>query len=113
MYLPLRELKRIYYIHVSDSTIRRMVNNGTLRIAPRDFGEHRFYLQSDFEHVFQRINTDKSSATIGYARVSSRKQIPDLKRQEQDIRSQYPDILMIIDHGFEPFHHVQIVPYNA
>jgi predicted site-specific integrase-resolvase len=72
---------------VTTQTIRRWINNG------------------EFKHVRQtrggqfRIGIIVSEQYVGYARVSSRKQVSSLESQATEIHASYPKIKIITDIG--------------
>ena len=71
------------FLHVSNTTIRRWVNEGKLP-ACRTEGGHRRFLKEDLLKCVggRRCRTVKR-LTVGYCRVSSSGQKEDLLRQEQ------------------------------
>lgn len=68
---------------ISIQTLRRWESEGKFKPAHKSTGGTRYY---DLNQLFN-IKTQESNLTIGYARVSSRDQKPDLKRQAERLSS--------------------------
>ena len=68
---------------VSVSTIRRWVEKGILTVALRTFGGHR-----RFEVEEPSAPEGRERLNIGYARVSSHDQEPDLSRQIERLKAE-------------------------
>ena len=95
------KLRKICYVYVSSSTLRRMAD--TNRIPCKvSHGGTRFY---NIQYFPLRFNNSEytssvnilSRLTIVYGRVSSRKQIGDLTRQIATLKQLYPDARVITD----------------
>ena len=72
------------HLGIHPDTLRRWANAGKVKVAGHTPGKQRLFRLSDFEEPGVSLTsrpTKKSKPTVGYARVSSRDQKEDLKRQ--------------------------------
>jgi predicted site-specific integrase-resolvase len=108
-YLTPSEASRL--THCDVSTLRHWANKGELKVRKSPGGK-RFYYVPDLRRLFHlpepaqeeeeiedQVKEEKKREVVGYARVSSNKQRPDLDRQIEYIRDSYPDIRIISDVG--------------
>ncbi len=71
----------------SQPTLRNWDNTGKFKPDHVSEGGHRYYSEQQVNEVLQRPLVQKNKKTIGYCRVSSRKQKDDLERQIENIRT--------------------------
>jgi len=71
----------------SQPTLRNWDNTGKFKPDHVSEGGHRYYSEQQVNKVLQRPLVQKNKKTIGYCRVSSRKQKDDLERQIENIRT--------------------------
>ena len=82
MLLKITDAARHLGIH--PDTLRRWANSGKVKVAGHTPGNQRLFDLRDFEHLGVSLTSrpvQHQRPTIGYARVSSRDQKDDLKRQ--------------------------------
>lgn len=79
---------------VSNDTIRRWALSGKIKFILTDGGHHRYLINQTLQQ-----STEQLKSKIIYARVSSKKQSADLKRQIQFIQKLYPSYEVISDIG--------------
>lgn len=84
-YVSPKEAKKYY--RVTDDTLRRWAKNGQIKFITTNGGHRRYALPEEKE--------DKQK--IIYARVSSKKQEQDLKRQVAFLKEKYPKHTVITD----------------
>ena len=90
---------------VSETTLRRMADNGDIQCIRKDIkGSHRYYNVDEYINRRKNItfsNEPKSSLprSICYCRVSTRNQQDDLARQIKYMQSLYPKHEIIKDIG--------------
>jgi predicted site-specific integrase-resolvase len=93
--------------HCDVSTLRHWANKGHLRVR-RTPGGRRFYYVPDLKKLFVTIKDNQNQKAsdknlereiIGYVRVSSDKERPNLDRQIEYIRGYYPEIQIYSDVG--------------
>lgn len=83
---------------VTAQTLRLWDSQGKIR-AKRAPSGHRRYSQQDIFDILGRNPTSTAQRKIIYARVSSSKQMDDLERQKDLLRSHYPDYELVTDCG--------------
>lgn len=84
---------------LSTQTLHRWANDERVKTL-RTPGGKRLYSLQDFEKIFKVPGSDKpSGGKICYARVSSKKQEPDLARQIETLHNAYPNHELIKDIG--------------
>ena len=88
MYVSAKKAKGFY--NVSEDTLRRWSNSGKIESKKTKGGHNRYFIES-------KEKGDKLK--ICYAKVSSRKQENDLKRQIEFLQSKYPDYKILSDIG--------------
>lgn len=85
-------------LKISDSTLRRWANEHRVKyITP--VSDHRLYSYSSIIMASGGKTENSGKAKYCYCRVSSAKQKDDLKRQEEFMRKQYPNSIIISDIG--------------
>lgn len=99
VYLPYSKLKQQYA--VGHHTLKRWEEAKTIRTVHLPGGK-RLFARIDVEHVLgvpahQKTNEEKKK--IIYARVSSEHQRPDLERQIQFLKTNYPQHELVSDIG--------------
>jgi predicted site-specific integrase-resolvase len=100
-YVPAKEVRKI--IHVSNETLQNWAKAGHIDII-RSTGGKRFYnLKKFLEGQNEKTDTEEEKYTfkhkICYARVSTRGQQNDLKRQIKYLKHKFPDHELISDIG--------------
>jgi len=84
------------YYSVSSPTLRAWSDNGKIRSQQQPSGRYQYWI----EEGKKKANDDKAGRhTIIYARVSSKKQSEDLRRQEEYLSSRYPNAILKSDIG--------------
>ena len=76
------------HYNVSISTLRRWARNGKIKYEETEGGHYRYYITTD--ETIKDTAEQELSEYIIYARVSSKKQQPDLIRQIKFLRKKYP-----------------------
>ena len=94
MYVNPKQAKEL--LSISDQTLRRWAKSGKIQ-AERTNGGHRRYIIP--EHFKQIKQEGRKYDQIIYARVSSKKQNEDLKRQVAYLEEAYPRAEIITDIG--------------
>ena len=89
MYVSSKKAQAFY--NVSPQTLRHWANTGKIKIKKTTGGHNRFFIPKE-----TRKNKYKE---IIYARVSSKKQESDLKKQIQFLKNKYPQFTVIKDIG--------------
>lgn len=95
-YVPAKLIKEKYAI--SAATLRKWSLDGKIDVI-RTPGGKRLYDSNKVATLFGDTRDDPIRTKIAYARVSSDHQREDLNRQEQDLRTAYPDHKIISDIG--------------
>lgn len=85
------------HFNVSISTLRRWARDGKIKYEETEGGHYRYYITK--EESTEDTPKDQLSQYILYARVSSKKQQPDLIRQIKFLRKKYPEYSLITDIG--------------
>jgi predicted site-specific integrase-resolvase len=84
------------FYSVSSPTLRAWSDNGKIRSQQQPSGRYQYWI----EEGKKQANDDKAGRhTIIYARVSSKKQSEDLRRQEEYLRTRYPNAILKSDIG--------------
>lgn len=87
-------------IGVADSTLRRWANEDKIKYITTIGGKRLYNIPSIIGVCKEKIiNEDDKRISVCYCRVSSNKQKNDLKRQEEYMRSQFPDHKILSDIG--------------
>ena len=85
---------------VSSSTLRTWAKTGRVRsIRNEGTGRYRYCIEDVQKCLGYEMPTEEAKPTVLYARVSSRKQIDDLKRQIELLERSYPDTKVFKDVG--------------
>ena len=99
-YISAKDVQKTYKVSVG--ALRKWADSGKLRFRQSPGGK-RFYdkahLQELFGEPIEEAREDPDKHNYIYARVSSKKQEPDLVRQIEDLRESYPDYEVISDIG--------------
>ena len=85
-------------LHVSVQSIYRWCKSGKLRYITAPSGRKRFNLK-DVQRVSNGSPITSEKRSVCYCRVSSSKQVDDLRRQEDCFRSKYPTHDIVSDIG--------------
>ena len=99
-YKPAGVIQRQY--HISQATLRRWADNGTVQCVRYGTKGKRLYNMSDLcDHlgVQTEEKNQQKTETIIYARVSSVYQKEDLQRQIKDLQTAYPQHTVLSDIG--------------
>ena len=96
MYVTPKKAKEV--LGVSQSTLRLWDSKGKIRTVRSPSGVRMYDLQSVLgNNSVHKNNEDKQK--IVYSRVSSKKQMDDLERQNDFFRSKYPNHILVTDIG--------------
>lgn len=96
-YVSGKEVKK--YVKVTDATLRRWSDSGKIETV-RINGKKRFYNINQILALTNRKYEDGiTKKKYCYCRVSSNKQLDDLKRQKELLQSKYPNHVIISDIG--------------
>src|SRR5579863_10478288 len=93
-YVKRSEVLKVLKVHYQ--TLYRMEERGEIEVV-RSEGGHRLFNLNKYLRDNNMLNDQKEN--ICYCRVSSRKQIADLKRQIALMEKKYPDHRIIKDIG--------------
>lgn len=85
-------------LQVTPKTLRIWDKEGKIRTIRTPSNIRRYNLE-DVQNIINYNNSSETKEKICYARVSSRKQIDDLKRQEDFFRLKYPTYSVVTDVG--------------
>ena len=94
-YIPASEIKRHY--QVSNSTLRRWANEGTIPVVRFGAAGKRLYARDALEKMLTGNTAQQTKEKVAYARVSSAHQKEDLDRQIEDLRTHFPTHRIISD----------------
>lgn len=83
----------VEYYKVSTQTLRQWNNNNKIKSKLTDGGHRRYFIPD--QNIIRQDKRDR----IIYARVSSKKQEEDLKRQVKYLQKKYPGYKVITDIG--------------
>lgn len=83
---------------VSTQTLRLWNQKGKIR-SIRTPSNRRRYNREDIYNILGLDSSNEEKEKIVYTRVSSKKQMDDLDRQENFLKSKYPDHLLVTDIG--------------
>ena len=91
-------------LKVDQQTLRKWADDGKLEIfrtqgGKRFYNVRRYLKDNNLEKLIEEPESPVEKLKICYARVSSKKQRDDLKRQKEELRSMYPKYIMIDDIG--------------
>lgn len=92
-----RKIKEI--VGVSSSTLRRWDLEGKIKTVRTIGGSRLYEINSLIKNTNKYIDKTNKREKICYCRVSSPKQLTDLKRQEEYMQSKFPDHIIISDVG--------------
>ena len=93
MYVTPKEASKYY--SVSENALRWWANSGQIKYITTKGGHRRYFLGDAPEESKE----EESKIKVIYARVSSAKQKSDLERQEEYLRTKYPEHTLITDTG--------------
>jgi len=85
-------------LQVTPKTLRIWDKEGKIRTIRTPSNIRRYNIE-DVQNIINYNNSSETKEKICYARVSSRKQIDDLKRQEDFFRLKYPTYSVVTDVG--------------
>ena len=83
---------------VTSQTLRLWAKQNKIRTI-RTLSNQRMYHQQDLQHYMYGNPFHSQKERIVYARVSSKKQMDDLKRQSDFLRRECPDHILVTDIG--------------
>ncbi len=95
-YITTTQAKKI--LKVCFKTISRWTKDGKIRFITAPSGRKRFNIK-DVYNIANSSSVVKEKRKISYARVSSKKQVDDLRRQEDFFRTKFPDHDLVTDVG--------------
>ena len=95
-YITTKEAREKFKVSVS--SLRRWDAEGVLRTT-RTLSNRRRFNQEDLKMLLGCSTTPTQKQSICYARVSSKKQTDDLERQQEYLKSKYPNHRIITDVG--------------
>ena len=84
------------YYSITSPTLRAWSDNGKIRSQQQPSGRYKYWINSEKKKA---NNKNTGRYTIIYARVSSKKQSGDLKRQEDYLKLKYPNAILKSDIG--------------
>ena len=84
------------YYSITSPTLRAWSDNGKIRSQQQPSGRYQYWINSEKKKA---NNKNTGRYTIIYARVSSKKQSGDLKRQEDYLKLKYPNAILKSDIG--------------
>jgi len=96
-YISTREVKK--YIKVSDATLRRWCDNGKIDAIRTNGGTRLYNINQLINRQNKKFNQKIERKKYCYCRVSSIKQSDDLKRQEEFLKTSYPEHIVLSDIG--------------
>lgn len=95
-YIPTKKTREI--LGVTTTTLRNWDKTGKINTV-RSASGTRLYSVKDIQNILNSSSSFKEKRKIAYCRVSSKKEIDDLKRQEDFFRHKYPDHELVTDIG--------------
>lgn len=95
-YLPIREASEL--TGIGPQTLRVYADKGKIEAYRTPTGQRMFSKQS-LLGITGHLPTTETKRKIVYCRVSSKKQLDDLERQCQFLRTRYPDHELVTDCG--------------
>lgn len=95
-YVNSKEAKSL--LQVSIGTLRNWDASGKIRTIRTPSGIRRYNME-DIHNILDCKKLPEEKPKVCYARVSSKKQMDDLKRQEDLFRSQFPNHQLVTDIG--------------
>jgi predicted site-specific integrase-resolvase len=95
-YMHIREAKKV--LGVSTQTLHNWDRQNKIRVTRMPSGV-RFFHKEDVYRLAGLCWTPPKKERYIYARVSSKKQVDDLERQQALLRSQFPDHQLVADIG--------------
>lgn len=87
------------YYNTSLSNLRKWARDGKIEADITPGGHYNYFIPVTNKDEIEYSPKDGWNGNIIYSRVSSRKQIEDLKRQSQYLRNKYPEYTVIEDIG--------------
>ena len=84
------------YYSITAPTLRAWSDNGKIRSQQQPSGRYQYWINAEKK---KSNNKNTGKYTIIYARVSSKKQSGDLKRQEDYLKLKYPNAILKSDIG--------------
>lgn len=85
-------------LQISVKTLRVWDKEGKIRTIRTPSNMRRYNLE-DIQNIIGSSSSSEEKQKICYCRVSSRKQMDDLKRQQDFFREKYPDHILVTDVG--------------
>lgn len=85
-------------LHVTNKTLRIWDQEGKIGVIRTPSGIRRYSLK-DIQNIMGGNSSSREKEKICYCRVSSNKQMDDLKRQEDFFRNKYPSYQLVTDVG--------------
>jgi predicted site-specific integrase-resolvase len=95
-YITTGEARRL--LDVSTQTLRKWATEGKVRIIRTPSNQRRYHKQ-DIYNITGRNEDITTKKQVIYARVSSKKQMDDLERQTDFLKSKYPNYTLVTDVG--------------
>lgn len=95
-FIPIKKATKIY--GVSSQVLKKWEESGFIQ-SLRTPGNTRIYRRADLESALGITGTSSSKRNFCYCRVSSKKQVDDLRRQSDYLRTLYPEYTIIEDIG--------------
>lgn len=83
-YYTIHEMTEL--LGVTAQTLRNWDKSGKLKPHHKSANGYRYYAESDLNQLLGKLDTIQGK-TVGYCRVSSKKQADDLQRQIEDMRT--------------------------
>lgn len=91
------------YYGMSISNLRKLAREGKVEVIKTPGGHYRYSIptEEDIENESQQLasNITDWSVNIVYARVSSKRQYDELKRQTKHLQDLYPEYMLVTDIG--------------
>lgn len=94
VYINTAETKRL--LSVTAGTLRKWASQDKIRII-RTPSKHRLYNREDIYNLLGRDTDTPQKKSYIYARVSSKKQMDDLERQTDFLKSKFPHHILVTD----------------
>lgn len=83
-YYTIHEMTEL--LGVTAQTLRNWDKSGKLKPHHKSANGYRYYAESDLNQLLGKLDTIQGK-TVGYCRVSSKKQVDDLQRQVENMRT--------------------------
>ena len=95
-YITTQEARRI--LDVTTQTLRKWDSEGKVRTIRTPSNQRRYHKQDIYDIIGRNSNSIQKEQVV-YARVSSKKQMDDLTRQVDFLRTKFPNHLVVTDVG--------------